>query len=58
MDQLPSPDHPSVGEWADGLGLTCDILDDAGHISLDDGYGPWPAVLDWCLHATTPISAR
>ena len=41
--------------WARSLGVAVDVLPDAGHITPDDGYGPWPAVLEWCLDARTPI---
>jgi uncharacterized protein len=34
------------------LGLRHEIINDAGHISIDDGYGPWPAMLGWCLTGT------
>ena len=42
--------------WSAGLGLDCDVLPDAGHITPADGYGPWPAVLDWCLAQRTPVA--
>ena len=31
------------------LGLDHEIVPGAGHISVDEGYGPWPAILEWCL---------
>ncbi|RRS00114.1 RBBP9/YdeN family alpha/beta hydrolase [Glycomyces terrestris] len=31
------------------LGCDVDVLPGAGHLALDDGYGPWPAALAWCL---------
>lgn len=31
------------------LGLDSEVLPGAGHLTIDDGYGPWPAALDWCL---------
>jgi predicted alpha/beta hydrolase family esterase len=40
------------------LALPADILPGAAHLDLDAGYGPWPAVLGWCLDATVPIMAR
>jgi uncharacterized protein len=43
--------------WSAALGLDCDVLPDAGHITPQDGYGPWPAALDWCLREQTPVSA-
>ncbi|MFE1873201.1 RBBP9/YdeN family alpha/beta hydrolase [Streptomyces sp. NPDC059496] len=44
-------------EWSAALGLDCDILPAAGHITPADGYGPWPAALAWCLREQTPVSA-
>jgi serine hydrolase len=35
--------------YTDALGLEHHILPGAGHISIDDGYGPWPEILDWCI---------
>lgn len=31
------------------LGLQHHIIPAAGHLSPGEGYGPWPAILDWCL---------
>jgi uncharacterized protein len=31
------------------LGLDAETIHGAGHLSISDGYGPWPAVLGWCL---------
>jgi predicted alpha/beta hydrolase family esterase len=39
------------------LGLDAEVLPGAGHLTIDDGYGPWPAVLDWCLDPTTRFMA-
>lgn len=35
------------------LGLDSEVLPGAGHLTVDDGYGPWPAVLDWCLDGSS-----
>lgn len=43
--------------WSSALDLDCDVLSAAGHITPADGYGPWPAVLDWCLDERVPVSA-
>ena len=40
------------------LELDADLLPGAGHLSDDDGYGPWPAVLDWCLEPSTRLVPR
>ncbi|MGW2460731.1 RBBP9/YdeN family alpha/beta hydrolase [Streptomyces sp. NPDC001761] len=44
--------------FAGPLGIPADILPGAAHLDLDAGYGPWPAVLDWCVGGTTPLTAR
>jgi predicted alpha/beta hydrolase family esterase len=67
---LPGPtrlvagdDDPYCEEGADTiygtpLALRTDILPGAAHLDLNAGYGPWPAVLGWCLDPTAPIVAR
>ena len=35
------------------LGLDSEVLPGAGHLRISDGYGPWPAVLAWCLDGAT-----
>lgn len=35
--------------YTDALGLAHYIIPRGGHISIDEGYGPWPAMLNWCL---------
>jgi predicted alpha/beta hydrolase family esterase len=49
-----APDDPRA--WSAALDLSCDVLPAAGHITPDDGYGAWPAALDWCLREQTPIT--
>jgi predicted alpha/beta hydrolase family esterase len=39
------------------LGLDSEVLPGTGHLTIDDGYGPWPAVLAWCLDGTTRFAA-
>ncbi|MCJ0871195.1 alpha/beta hydrolase [Streptomyces sp. AP-93] len=43
-----------------GLPLGCDVdlLVGAGHVTVSDGYGPWPSVLDWCLDPTTRLAVN
>lgn len=48
---------PDPRAWSAALGLDCDVLPAAGHITPSEGYGPWPAALAWCLHEQTPVSA-
>ncbi|MBO9533451.1 MAG: alpha/beta hydrolase [Solirubrobacteraceae bacterium] len=51
---LSTTDHwwPGLGAReaiAEPLGLPVDVIGEAGHVEPADGYGPWPAMLDWCL---------
>lgn len=50
-----APANPRT--WSAALGLDCDVLRAAGHVTPGDGYGPWPAALAWCLREQTPVSA-
>ncbi len=40
-------------EFGTPLGFDTEVLPGKGHLSMDNGYGPWPAALDWCLDSTT-----
>jgi len=31
------------------LGVPATIVEGAGHITPDTGYGPWPIATEWCL---------
>ncbi|MFI0962269.1 RBBP9/YdeN family alpha/beta hydrolase [Streptomyces sp. NPDC021080] len=44
--------------YGDPLGVPTQILSGAGHLGMDAGYGPWPAVLEWCLDGTARLTAR
>jgi len=49
-----SDNDPYCSEGASehyGRPLSCeiDVIPGGGHIALDDGYGPWPSALAWCL---------
>ncbi|MFG2117725.1 alpha/beta hydrolase [Streptomyces sp. NPDC048710] len=51
----PEGAGPVFGE---PLGIPTDIVPGAAHLDLDAGYGSWPAVLDWCLVGSAPLTAR
>jgi predicted alpha/beta hydrolase family esterase len=40
------------------LGLDVQVLPGAGHFTVDDGYGPFPDVLRWCLGEDAPDGHR
>lgn len=43
---------------AEELRVELDVIADGEHLSVEDGYGPWPSVLRWALHGTTPLTDR
>lgn len=48
-----SPDGAAARVYGEPLGLDAETLPGTGHLSVEDGYGPWPAVLAWCLDPST-----
>ncbi|MGD0833994.1 MAG: alpha/beta hydrolase [Candidatus Dormibacteria bacterium] len=54
------PYNPSGAQrmYGDPLGLIADVLRGAGHITPDDGYGPWPSLDAWCDDARTRIGTN
>jgi uncharacterized protein len=44
--------------YTDTLGIAHHVVPGAGHISIDDGYGPWPAILDWCTNGQSDWTQR
>lgn len=53
-----SPEAPASSLYGQPLGLDAETLPGAGHLSADDGYGPWPAALRWCLDPTVRFTDR
>lgn len=43
------PELGAAAAIAEPLGLPVDVIGEAGHVEPADGYGPWPAMLAWCL---------
>jgi predicted alpha/beta hydrolase family esterase len=39
------------------LNIPVDQIAGGGHLSTEDGYGPWPAVLEWCLDPAAPLGS-
>jgi predicted alpha/beta hydrolase family esterase len=50
----------AAGDYGVPLGIPTTILDGAGHLDMDAGYGPWPSIRDWCLSDSpdTPLTHR
>ena len=42
--------------YAEPLDVPADVIPGGGHLSIDDGYGPWPSVLAWCLDASARLT--
>jgi predicted alpha/beta hydrolase family esterase len=42
-----STDGPAAEVYGRPLSLVAETLAGGGHVTIDDGYGPWPAVLAW-----------
>ena len=38
--------------YGERLGLDVHVVDGGGHLSADDGYGPWPEIEQWALTGT------
>ncbi len=55
-DDDPYCPHGADRLYADPLQIPADRISDGGHLSADDGYGPWPSMLAWCLDRTVPLS--
>lgn len=47
-DDDPYAPAGTAQAYAAALDAELDVLPGAGHIALDDGYGPWPDVERWC----------
>ena len=45
-DDDPCCPEGAVGEYGHPLGLRTDVVAGGGHLNIDAGYGPWPALLD------------
>jgi serine hydrolase len=43
--------------YAEPLGAELDVIAGAGHITPDDGYGPWPSCERWCFDGGVRLTA-
>jgi predicted alpha/beta hydrolase family esterase len=58
-----APDDPYCPEGAaalygEPLGLEVDLIEGAGHVNPDAGFGPWPAAEAWCYGESAIASSR
>lgn len=41
--------------YAAALGIDIDVIPEGGHLTVEDGFGAWPAARDWVLEGTVPL---
>lgn len=46
---------PAAKVYGEPLGLKAETVAGAGHFTIEDGYGPWPAVDAWCRDGAQPL---
>jgi predicted alpha/beta hydrolase family esterase len=37
-----------VAAYGRPLKIATTVIEDGGHLNIESGFGPWPAMLDWC----------
>ncbi|HWS36837.1 MAG TPA: alpha/beta hydrolase [Actinoplanes sp.] len=47
----------AAGVYGEPLGIPTTVLPGQGHLDMEAGYGPWPALLGWALTGS-PLAAR
>jgi predicted alpha/beta hydrolase family esterase len=52
------PGRGAAEHWGRPLALAVDLLPGAGHLNVEAGYGPWPAMEAWALGATEALAPR
>lgn len=50
------PDSGAIDAIVRPLGVPCDELGPCGHFEPQDGFGPWPGILAWCLGEAETIT--
>jgi predicted alpha/beta hydrolase family esterase len=51
------PGTGAAEHWGRPLGLEPDVLPGQGHLNIEAGYGPWPAMADWVLGRRERLAA-
>ena len=57
-DDDPYCPEGAAALYGEPLGLPVDLLDGAGHVNPDAGFGPWPAAEAWCYGESAIASSR
>jgi predicted alpha/beta hydrolase family esterase len=52
------PGRGAAEHWGRPLELPVDLLPGAGHLNVEAGYGPWPAMEAWALGTEPTLAAR
>lgn len=51
------PGRGAARHWGVPLEVEVDLLHGQGHLNVESGYGPWPAMEAWCMGATASLAA-
>jgi uncharacterized protein len=57
-DADPYCPEGAAAMYGEPLGIDVDLLDGAGHVNPEAGYGPWPAAEAWCYGESAIASSR
>jgi predicted alpha/beta hydrolase family esterase len=57
-DDDPYCPEGAASVYGEPLGLDVELLEGAGHINPDAGFGPWPAAEAWCYGESAIASSR
>ena len=52
------PGEGAARHWGEPLDLPVDLLPGAGHLNVEAGFGPWPAMEAWCLGRRDALTAE
>jgi hypothetical protein len=52
-----STEGTAIDLYGEPLGMDGELVP-GGHFTLDEGFGPWPAMRAWCLDPRTRFAAR
>jgi predicted alpha/beta hydrolase family esterase len=50
------PGPGAAQHWGAPLELEVDLLRGEGHLNVESGYGPWPAMESWCVGAMASLA--
>ena len=57
-DDAYCPGRGAAEHWGTPLELVVDLLPGAGHLNVEAGYGPWPAMEAWALGETDALTGQ